>query len=431
MSRILGRVTQLPARPRSGLPFRAARRIRDEVLGRPPSPLYGLDMLHRATFVRSDDPGYRLNLVVPTLASARVFGGIRTAMDLFDVVAASAPEHRVIAGGGDNPVSANARADHVANAGKAAAPRQAVDLGPNGAKLEIRPNDVFIATFWTTAELVMRIRRWQGETFGHVPARFGYVVQDFEPGFYPYSVNSELSRVTYTDPESTVAVFNTSILQAWFHSQGIRFGIEHVFEPRGLPQLLAAASRPPATRRKTILVYGRPKTPRNAFASIVEGLRLWRIANPERAAQWTVTSIGEAHDDIDLGGGMVLKSAGKLSLEEYATRLREAAVGISLMVSAHPSYPPLEMAHLGMLVVTNRFGSKDLSTWHPNITSTEDLRGETVAAAITAATDQFEADPGLGDRRTDVATPFTSTEPQFPFAADLAAELEAGTRPAP
>jgi hypothetical protein len=77
--------------------------------------------------------------------------------------------------------------------------------------------------------------------------------------------------------------------------------------------------------------------------------------------------------------------------------------------------------------VTNRFGAKDLSTWHPNITSTDDLRGETVAAAIGAATDLFERDPGIGDRRTGIETPFTSQEPQFPFAAELAAELEAGT----
>ena len=39
------------------------------------------------------------------------------------------------------------------------------------------------------------------------------------------------------------------------------------------------------------------------------------------------------------------------------------------MISPHPSYPPLDMAHLGMLVATNRFGAKDLSTWHQNIHS--------------------------------------------------------------
>ena len=124
---------------------------------------------------------------------------------------------------------------------------------------------------------------------------------------------------------------------------------------------------------------------------------------------------------------MVLRSAGKLSLDAYAARLREAAVGVSLMVSPHPSYPPLEMAHLGLLVVTNRFGPKDLATWHPNITSVADLRPATVAAAIDAACRRFVDDPAAGDGAAGLTTLFTSDEPQFPFAAELGGELEAGT----
>ncbi len=44
-----------------------------------------------------------------------------------------------------------------------------------------------MATYWTTAELVGRIRRWQADGIRSVPGRFGYVIQDFEPGFYPFS----------------------------------------------------------------------------------------------------------------------------------------------------------------------------------------------------------------------------------------------------
>jgi O-antigen biosynthesis protein len=39
------------------------------------------------------------------------------------------------------------------------------------------------------------------------------------------------------------------------------------------------------------------------------------------------------------------------------------------MASPHPSYPPLEMATMGLAVITNRFGSKDLSLNHPGIRS--------------------------------------------------------------
>lgn len=420
-------MTSQPARTRSGRPGGSLLgRIRRRFRPAPPSRGFGIDALHQAAFTRSDEAGYRLNLVVPTVEGARVFGGIRTAMDLFEEIAASAPDHRIVAA----VPAAIAGSDAVpgyAPSPDDAAPRQLAVLGDPGAPLRIRPNDVFIATFWTTAELVARIRRWQAATYGRAPGRFGYVVQDFEPGFYPWSANSELARATYGDPAATVAVFNTSVLRDWFHGLDIRFGDEHVFEPRILPQLLAALRRPAVPRTRTILVYGRPKTPRNAFPAIVSGLRAWRAADPEGSGAWTVVSIGQGHPDVDLGGGMVLRSAGKLSLDAYADRLREAAVGVSLMVSPHPSYPPLEMAHLGMLVVTNRFGPKDLDTWHPNISSVDGLHPDTVAGAIAEACRRFEADPDAGSRAAaDAATPYLSSGPQFPFAADVAAALRAG-----
>ena len=57
-----------------------------------------------------------------------------------------------------------------------------------------------------------------------------------------------------------------------------------------------------------------------------------------------------------------MRALGKLDLDAYGSLLRESAVGLSLMVSPHPSYPPLDMAHLGLRVVTNGFGPKDLSS---------------------------------------------------------------------
>jgi hypothetical protein len=64
-------------------------------------------------------------------------------------------------------------------------------------------------------------------------------------------------------------------------------------------------------------------------------------------------SVGELHRDIRLARGVILQSKGKLSLEEYAACLEDAAIGLSLMVSPHPSYPPLEMAEFSVRVITN------------------------------------------------------------------------------
>jgi hypothetical protein len=47
-----------------------------------------------------------------------------------------------------------------------------------------------------------------------------------------------------------------------------------------------------------------------------------------------------------------------LELDAWAARLRGSALLLSLMISPHTSYPPLEMAACGGLAITNTFESK-------------------------------------------------------------------------
>ena len=387
----------------------------------------GVRLLAKAGFERSPRTGYRLNLVLPTVEAARTFGGIRTALDLFEAVGAAVGERRIVSIGANGSGASEAIAAYgaVPSDEDPADPLQVVSLGRPGASLAIRADDVFMATFWTTADLVGRIRRWQGATYGSAAHRFGYVIQDFEPGFYPWSAQWMLARSTYADPAGTIGIFNTSVLRDYFHSAGIRFAREYTFEPRLLPSLRSAMTSAAATRSPTIVVYGRPGTPRNAFPAIIDGLRAWRAADP-KAASWSLVSVGQTHPEIDLGGGVTLRSIGKVDLEAYATLLRRAAIGISLMVSPHPSYPPLEMAHLGMLVLTNRFADKDLSAWHENIRSIDDVSAGSIAGALSELCRRFEADPAIGDTGRSARPDYLSDAPQFAFAAQLAAELRNG-----
>ena len=399
--------------------------------GRTPPPTPRVEervgQLRRVSPIPSARSEFRLNLVVPTLDAARTFGGIRTALDVFEATGADVGQRRIVSVGrtGSGAGDAVAGYQRVEGSEDPVAPLQYVALERPWAPLAVRDGDVFVATFWTTAELIGRIRGWQTATYGWVPPHFAYVVQDYEPGFYPWSAQWLLARATYARPDETIGIYNTSSLRDYFHESGVRFGQEYAFEPRMLPELRAALTSPAVQRSRTIVVYGRPGTPRNAFPAIVDGLRAWRADDPN-AARWTVLSVGQAHPEIDLGGGLMLRSIGKLDLAAYATLLRESAIGISLMVSPHPSYPPLEMAHLGMLVLTNRFGAKDLSTWHSNIRTMDDLSAEGIAARLTESCRQFEADPDIGDAGRSGRPEFTSDAPQFPFAAQLAAELRAG-----
>jgi hypothetical protein len=176
-------------------------------------------------------------------------------------------------------------------------------------------------------------------------------------------------------------------------------------------------------KSKQILVYGRPRAARNAFGLIVEALRIWR-SQFSQASTWTVLSAGEPHKDIDLGDGVVMKSLGKLSLENYARVLNESAIGLSLMVSPHPSYPPLEMSHYGMWVITNNYENKNLSLWHDNIISLDDSSPESIAHNLRILCQRVEADPTSGWYGQSYLKHYLSDEPPFPFIEEIRGLLQ-------
>jgi hypothetical protein len=380
--------------------------------------------LIRAELRPGDEGSLRLNLLIPTVDERRMFAGVRSAIDLFDALGAFAPRRRIVSIAA-LPAAISASLEGAELFGLGDRPDRTLEIGPE---------DVFLATFWTTAELARRILDWQDSTYGHRPRLFGYVIQDFEPGFYPWSAQWLLARETYADPERTVAFFNSSMLQAYFHGEGIHFPREFVFEPRLWPALAEAGAergdgeagrtvgdggRPGPGRARRIVVYGRPSTPRNAFPLVVDGLRAW-AQTYEGASLWTLFSVGQAHEPIDLGRGMTLESGGKLGLDEYAELLRSSSIGISLMVSPHPSLPPLEMAALGLRVITNRFAGKDLAEVHPNIESLARNTADGIAEALADLCDRIAADPTLGERGRGAGSSPLAEAPPYGFAADAA-----------
>ena len=113
----------------------------------------------------------------------------------------------------------------------------------------------------------------------------------------------------------------------------------------------------------------------------MEALRQWSKLQPD-ASDWTVLSAGEPHPEVILSNGVKISPVGKLTLEQYAQTMLETSVGISLMVSPHPSYPPLEMSTFGIRTITNRYANKDLSTFNANIVSVENCSAESLAQQL-------------------------------------------------
>jgi O-antigen biosynthesis protein len=332
----------------------------------------------------------RLNLLLPSINPEHYFGGADTAVKLYRALLDQFPRSRIVLLDSHPRAEALTRfPDHVAvDCGDDSdAPRQIVGFNDRyGRTLPVCAADRWMATAWWTAYAAQTATAWQ-EARGGAATPILYFIQDFEPGFYPWSSQSAVASSTYR-PETDLGVFNTGLLRDYFAAQGIAYARQVVIEPT-----LNASLRPveleDAPRERTILVYARPSVPRNALPLICEGLRAWGWTDA-RCKHWQILGIGELDRDLDLGP-FVLRGLGKLSLADYRDRLRRSAIGVSLMLSPHPSYPPLEMAAYGMSTITNTFANKNLSRSFANVVSLDRTSPTAIAAALKAEVDRWES----------------------------------------
>lgn len=404
--------------------IRAGRRV----LGEPGWPPHAMSMPEITPYTPKavKGSGKRLNLIVPSINQAHYFGGIHTAVQLYTELCAHFPRSRVIlcdvppeeGAAARLPGHALARADQPATAA-----REVVAYSDRYQKeLAVEPGDLWLATAWWTAYAAQRLQAWQQQHCG-AHGDLLYLVQDFEPGFYPWSSHHVAALSTYR-PQQDLAIFNTGLLAEYFDRQGLSFQRRAVFEPtlnHGLrPGLPKAASG--SARERRIVIYGRPSTPRNAFELICEALRLWRWRFPA-AAGWTVVSPGEVSQDLDIGGVQV-RGLGKLAIDAYADLLATSSVGLSLMVSPHPSYPPLEMAAFGMRVVTNSYANKDLSRTSPNIRSVAPTP-EDIADALTRCCTEAEQGGMQPMQVVQAGSPFLDGGSFGQLAQSVARQIEA------
>ena len=362
------------------------------------------DSLRETTPIRSypsRNPRPRLNLLINTLNPSQAYGGVATALQQFSLWADALGERfdrRIVVV--DAPVQREAfRAfpDYAPLAYMPSLddqPRVIVDatLRPGGA-LDLRENDVFIATAWWTEAMARTMNADRMRFFGR-SAPFVYIIQDDEAHFSPWGSRFALARESYrgqSGGDGFIPVINSEEL---FVEMTAKYALSDAyFIPYRLNETIASFLRP-AAREPTLLVYGRPSVARNAFELICMGLFAWQQADPIRASRWTILFLGESFPPNLIRPLQNATVGGKIALDRYADHLSRASVGVSLMISPHPSYPPLEMAEAGLKVVTNALGAKDLRARFPEIICLDRLTVEAIAAAIERAV--AEAEPSLG-----------------------------------
>jgi lipopolysaccharide biosynthesis protein len=347
--------------------------------------------IYPVTVSRSDVLKPRLNLLLPTAKPEKIYGGVSSAIRCAaDIIACTSNvDLRIIIT--SDPVdreSLNALSSYLRRSCVLVEPDDDVgDVSVVGmaerqlTPLMIRSSDVFLATAWWTADLGFRLLHDQRTIF-HSNHKLLYLIQDYEPGFYPWSTRQALVDATYRNSADTIALINSEELADYMNK---RFSFAETYLlPFTLNEKIRAKLRP-TQKQKIILAYGRPSVERNAFATVREGVRQWQAHNPQENCQYKIVFAGENFNPDLVRELENVSVAGKLSLDDYAELLNRSAIGLSLMISPHPSYPPLEMASAGCVTITNTYESKDLSKRSDKFISLDKVTPEAVAKALEEA----------------------------------------------
>lgn len=302
-----------------------------------------------------------LNILQPILSPASMTGGPNTIVLLAALAAEAGVPVRIVTNRAGHRTDPAWFASHVSSLlGRPPPPGLRVDTGSEPASpAAVGQDDLWLATHWTTAQgirpVLPRMRRgW-----------YLYLVQDFEPGFYAWSSNYALALETYGLPHR--AMINEAFLAEHLRVQGPGLYGDPAFLDRDCVVFEPAVDRrvfhPPAPGARPgprrLLFYARPTNARNMLGLGLQALRD-ALAAGVFAGAWEFVSIGGRGSlpDIALGGGHVLRPAPWASYAGYADSLREADILLCPMLSPHTSYPVLEMAACGGVVVTNTLGPK-------------------------------------------------------------------------
>ncbi|WP_408069572.1 glycosyltransferase family 2 protein [Butyrivibrio sp. JL13D10] len=385
---------------------------------------YEIPEIRQASFRKEVVEKKRLNLVIPSINAEHVFGGIATALSFFNEVCKrydfdrriilldASPDKEAIEKYSEEYKILNCDADRVSDA-------DIVDYVDRQSKsISISENDYFIFTIWYSFYIFAAAYRKFVKQDGFLPNKMIYLIQDYEPGFYKWSSRYMLAESTYMSEFDTIAIFNSNELKNYMIDR-YHFYKSYVFDPilnEGLKKELNSLADE-VKKKKIILVYGRPTTERNAFELNVAILKRWALLQ-EDADEWKILSAGEKHDDIEIGGNKII-SVGKMTISEYATTLKESYAGLSLMVSPHPSYPPLEMAVFGVKVLTNEYANKNMNYFSENIISGNLGDLDSMAEQLHTITQNY-TEYGKLDKSNES---YINGKEMFPFISDLLNDL--------
>jgi len=347
----------------------------------------------------SEQAPERLNLLIPTFDLKHLFGGYIAKFNLARKLSEAGYRTRIVTVDPSPPLPRSWREQVESYQGLEGA-FENIEIAfarDAGGALEISPRDRFVATTWWTAHLahdaVAKTRH----------DHFLYLIQEYEPLTFVTGSWSAMADATYDFPHR--ALFSTEFLREFFRDR--RLGVYAGGEASGDQQsvsfqnAITPVTAPPAAElsarsSRRLLFYARPEAhaARNMFEIGLMALQQ-AVEQGVFGPEWTFHGVGtvEGGDRLRLAGEVDLEILPRTSQAGYGDLLAGHDIGLSLMLTPHPSLPPIEMASAGMLTVTNSCENKTaekLSAISGNlITATPTVPGvvAALAEAVAAVTD--------------------------------------------
>lgn len=230
-------------------------------------------------------------------------------------------------------------------------------VGVEGSSIDLIDDELFVTTsWWTTAALC-----------GSVPRdAVVYLLQEDERMFYPHG-DERLRCEQVLLREDIRFVVNSQLLFDHLAAAGLANVARHgmCFEPAFPRSLFHPRAK---TGKKRFMFYARPNNVRNLFWFGLEVIDRLIDEAVIDGREWELLLVGKDVPEIVFDREIAVTRLENLNWNEYAELVGTVDLALCLMYTPHPSYPPLDLAASGAVVVTNQCLNKtDLSRYCANI----------------------------------------------------------------
>lgn len=334
--------------------------------------------------------GLRLTMTTDSIGSKSLFGGVGTALILSALLAERIGASLRILTRVEAANPANFKRVLSVNGIEWNGPLEFIQVrATDEREVCVSDDDFFLTTSWWGTR----------SAYGAIdPARVIYLLQEDERMFYPFGDDRLRCEETLSSPEIHF-VINSQLL--FEHLTTGSDALPNIcrngtfFEP-AFPEshyYPAAVNRPPGSKRN-FFFYARPFNERNLYWRGLEAIGAAIENSTLRPEDWNFYFVGRSIKPITLPRSVNPRIIEDLSWSEYAALLRTIDLALCLMDTPHPSYPPLDLAACGAVVVTNTRGLKKSLTRYsenilcasPSVQSLEDAIGAGVKLACDETT---------------------------------------------